>query len=250
MKNQKDYYLKDKVIEELFRQIVERNLTVIPKQELIENVKDKRVVNFLKGKNEGIETCYHGFFNGSEIIVCTTHSDYLRGLKKHDLGWVLLLNQNSDEPFFSFPIKRTKNYCETMLAWLDCILEIAQKWPTLPGTDIPLRLVREKSLMHMRRFIPPKNSGRHPYRKPFYFWIVEMDLSEKNSKFLISKFKRYYDWRTKDGKKREENGQPPRAVARVIRHDQKHGLNQKPKGQHSVRNEYTDPEPDYNFPDN
>lgn len=222
MKNQKAVYLNKAVFLALFQQIIERHCVEISKTEIMDTVKNLAFKSFFKKHHEGIEKCFHGFFNGCEVIVCTTWSDYLDAPKEHDIAWVLLISPNSKEPFFSFEIRRTKNFSEKVLAWLDCMIEIAQRWPTLPGTDIKLQLVRS-SVMHMRRFKPPK-SNNYPIRKPYYFWIVEMDLSEKNSKFLINAFKKYYTYRKKDGERRSGEGKEPRQVRRVMRHDSKKGI--------------------------
>lgn len=224
MKNQKEFYLTEEVFRGLFRKIIERNCSEIAKEELLLRVKNAGAVAFLKKYNEGIEKCFHGFFNECEVIICTTWSDSIGKVKEHDIGWVLLISPNSKEPFFSFEIRRSKNYCDKVIAWLDCMIEIAEKWPVMPQSDIKLELVRA-SKMHMRRFKPPKYLETYPFRKPFHFWIVEMDLSEKNSKFLIGAFKRFYTYRSKDDENRIESGLPPRQFRRVIRHDQKNGNN-------------------------
>lgn len=203
--------------------ILERSLVEISKEEIIQNVKNKEIVTFFKNHNEGIEKCFHGFFNESELIACTTWSDSLGSVKKHDIGWVLLISPHSKEPFFSFEIRRTKNFCDKMIAWIDCMIDIALRWPVLPGTDIKLELVRANK-MHMRRFRPPRNMGSFPFRKPYHFWIVEMDLSENNSKFLIKAFKDFYSYRRKDDEKRLEAGEEPREFRRVKRYKAKHGI--------------------------
>lgn len=223
MKNQKSVYLTEVAFRNLFKSIIQRHCVEISKEEIMISVKNLAFKDFIRKHYEGIEKCFRGVFNVCEVIVCTTWSDYLNAPKEHDVGWVLLISPDSKEPFFSFEIRRTKNFCEKMLDWLDCMIEIAQKWPTLPGTDIKLKLVRS-SQMHMRRFIPPPSKNIYPIRKPYYFWITEMDLSEKNSKFLIGAFKRYYDYRRKDTKVREEKGLEPREFTRVIRSDKKKGV--------------------------
>lgn len=220
MKNQKAVYLVEAVFRLLFQGIMERKCVEISKIEIMDTVKNLAFRSFFQKHNEGIEKCFRGFFNGCQVIVCTTWSDYLNGPKEHDIGWVLLISPNSKEPLFSFEIRRTKNFAEKMLAWLDCMIEIANNWPTLPGTTTKLKLVRSNR-MHMRRFVPPPSKTIYPFRKPFYFWIVEMDLSEENSKFLIRAFKNYYLYRQKDEEKRAEAGLDPRQIKRVMRSDKK-----------------------------
>ena len=62
--------------------------------------------------------------------------------------------------------------------------------------------------MHMRQFVHPNRKIRLKS-----FWIVEMDLNKKNSKFFIERFGNFYKYRMK-----EEN--QDREYRRIIRSKQ------------------------------
>ncbi len=227
---------------DLFKWLKNKKFEEIPKRDLLESAIHSGVKKFVRGK-EGIEKCFRGYFNESEVIVCTTWSDLLQKPKKSDTGWVLSINKYMEEPLYSKPIRRrSDNFFLIMKSWVSCLVEIAEKWPSFPNTNVKLLLVRVKGLIHMRKFIPPTQCGRYIKRKPYTFWLVEMDLSIENSKFLIQKYGSYYKYRIRDDANRIEAGKEPRSVARVNRYNQKHGV------QHSDA-EGIDPEPNYDVPD-
>lgn len=133
--------------------------------------------------------------NNKIIRVCTTRERTSLKVRKKDTGWVLLKDRRDyKHPFFPPPRRRTLNYVEHLLEWVDTCIHIALKWPKCPhcGEDLFQQFVPK--MMHMVRFVC--RTPEHVITPQFF--IIDLDIPDQYSELLFGWFKGYYEQEYRD----------------------------------------------------
>ncbi|HEY0979947.1 MAG TPA: hypothetical protein VGE18_00885 [Candidatus Paceibacterota bacterium] len=214
-------YLSKEYFEILFRTLEKEGFILRSRQEVIDDLRKNKIAPSIRKATRGMQTIYQFTANGKLVLVLTTYLASEERPKKAGYGWVLILDPEKHEPFFSFEMRRTKGFTAKVLENALLFKEIVSSWPTCMRCGKPLILVEVPRVMHMRAFTCRNTAVIHPGKRP-WFWIVEMKLSDKSTATLIKSFKNYYRYRIKLAEKNYQEGVDEMPEhRRVIRSQQK-----------------------------
>lgn len=237
-------YLSKERFEMLFRKLEEEGFILRSRQEVIDELKKNNVAPSIRKATRGMQTIYQFTANGKLVLVLTTYVASEERPKKAGYGWVLILDPDKHEPFFSFEMRRTKGFTAKVLENAKLFKEIVEVWPSCAQCGKQLILVEVPGVMHMRAFTCRDKAVDHLAKRP-WVWIVNMNLSEKNAAILFKSFKAFYGYRRKVFEKQQLQGVDSEPqYRRVLRSEQKRKKSAKAKEKMIIP---IDPEIDYSF---
>ena len=200
---------------EFFRKLEALEFQRMNPSEIFNRIKASPWLAFTYKKRDGYtEVCYSFHSKGKTVIVCSSYIEELGKPRVHDYGWVIIVDDLTPEKpcFYSFGLRRTKNFLRQMYRWAEAFKERVVTWPApcqICGHGLIIKPAGTD--MHAVTFACP--NGHKLTVAGIY-----QGMSERTVRFISGYFRRFKMYRDQDY---EKTGKI-RQFVRKMRFDQRH----------------------------